>query len=135
MLVRESALVRRVLCHCVMSRRRMQAQLRTTTDAKHRGHIEDDPIELLIRRSKRQQRRGDARAAVLLLQQACSMDEWRARSFTLLGALLTKIGKNEEAERAWLHARWLRQRSGEASRAEVTMRLIERLRASRRASL
>ena len=76
-------------------------------------------------------RRGDQRSAVVLLQRACSMDEWRARTFTLLGALLTDVGKSDDAERALLHARWLRQRAGEVSRAEVTMRLIDRIRLSR----
>lgn len=96
----------------------------------HSGSIDEDPIEALIRRSKRQLRKGDPRAAVVTLQRACSLDEWRARTFTLLGALLRDVGKRDDAERAWLHARWLRQRAGEASRAEVTMRLIDRMRSS-----
>jgi len=91
--------------------------------------VVDDPIEVLVRRSKRQQQRGDQRAALVLLQRACSMDEWRARTFTLLGALLCEVGRSDEAERAFMHARWLRRRAGEVSRAEVTMRLIDRVRA------
>lgn len=91
---------------------------------------DDDPIEALIRRSKRQLRKGDPRGAMISLQRACSLDEWRARTFTLLGALLRDVGKRDAAERAWLHARWLRQRAGEMSRAEVTMRLIDCMRSS-----
>jgi len=94
------------------------------------GPIDEDPIEALIRRSKRQLRKGDPRGAVVSLQRACSMDEWRARTFTLLGALLRDVGKRDDAERAFLHARWLRQRAGEVSRAEVTKRLIDHLRSS-----
>ena len=96
-----------------------------------RQAVDDDPIEVLIRRSKRHLRKGDPRAAVVLLRRACSLDEWRARTFTLLGALLSDVGRHEDAERALLHARWLRQRAGETSRAEVTMRLVDRMRAQR----
>jgi hypothetical protein len=56
------------------------------------------------------------------------MDEWRARTFTLLGDLLGEMGREDDAVRALLHARWLRQRAGEVSRAEVTMRPIDRVR-------
>ncbi|MBK9263392.1 MAG: hypothetical protein IPM54_26755 [Polyangiaceae bacterium] len=114
-----------------MSRRRAHSRHGTARDVSRLVPIDDDPIEALIRRSKRQRRRGDQRAAVVLLQRACSMDEWRARTFTLLGALLSEVGRCDEAERAFLHARWLRQRAGEMSRAEVTMRLVDRVRASR----
>jgi Flp pilus assembly protein TadD len=114
-----------------MSRRRVQPRYRTHQGAIRSGAIEDDPIEALIRRSKRQLRKGDPRSALVLLQRACSMDEWRARTFTLLGALLTNVGKSDDAERAFLHARWLRQRAGDVSRAEVTTRLIDRIRSSR----
>jgi Flp pilus assembly protein TadD len=114
-----------------MSRRRVQPRCQTPQIEIRSGPNDHDPIEALIRRSKRQLRRGETRTAVLLLQRACSMDEWRARTFTLLGALLTQVGKNDDAERALLHARWLRQRAGEISRAAVTMRLIDRVRLSR----
>ena len=114
-----------------MSRRHVQPRCPTPQDENRSELNEDDPIEALIRRSKRQMRRGDQRTAVLLLQRACSMDEWRARTFTLLGALLSNVGKSDDAERALLHARWLRHRAGETSRAAVTMRLIDRVRSSR----
>jgi Flp pilus assembly protein TadD len=117
-----------------MSRRRVQPTCQTPKTQIRSEPIDDDPIEALIRRSKRQRRKGETRTAVLLLQRACSMDEWRARTYTLLGALLTDVGKNDDAERALLHARWLRQRAGEDSRAAVTMRLIDRVRSSRSSS-
>ncbi len=113
-----------------MSRQRVQPRCPTAQSENRSGPNEDDPIEALIRRSKRQMRRGDQRSAVVLLQRACSRDEWRARTFTLLGALLSAVGKNEDAERALLHARWLRQRAGDISRAAVTMQLIDRVRSS-----
>jgi Flp pilus assembly protein TadD len=87
----------------------------------------DDPIETLIARSRRSRARGDARRALVLLRQACALDEWRARSWTLLGALLAQEGATEEAGRALKQARWLRARAGEKARAAVTARLAERL--------
>ncbi|MDI1444754.1 hypothetical protein [Polyangium sp. 6x1] len=92
---------------------------------EHRPEGELDPVEALIHRARKLRQRGDARGAIVLLRQACSHDEWRARTFTLLGALLSDEGRHEEAAMALSHARWLRQRAGEATRAEVTARLLE----------
>ncbi|MDC0745119.1 hypothetical protein [Polyangium mundeleinium] len=91
----------------------------------HRPDGELDAVEGLIYRSRKLRRRGDTRGALVLLRQACSQDEWRARTFTLFGALLSEEGHHDEAAKALLHARWLRQRAGEAPRAEVTARLLE----------
>lgn len=117
-----------------MARRSAHATARSSTPKAPVDATEIDPIEALIRRSKRQLDRGDPRTAVVLLQRACSMDEWRARTFTLLGVLLLDLGKREDAERALRHARWLRQRAGEMSRADVMTRLIDRARTSRTAT-
>ena len=117
-----------------MGRRGAQAKHQAAETKRQHEVCDDDPIEALIRRSKRLLRKGDPRGAVVLLQRACSMDEWRARTFTLLGALLSDVGKNGDAERALRHARWLRQRAGETSRAEVTMRLVDRIRSSQSSS-
>ncbi|AKT41009.1 hypothetical protein [Chondromyces crocatus] len=87
-----------------------------------------DPIETLIRRSRRCRRRGDARRALVLLRDACNHDEWRARSWTILGAFLAELGRKDEAVSALEHAHWLRVRAGEARRAEVTARLTEQAR-------
>lgn len=95
---------------------------------------EDDPVETLIARSRRMRRRGDARSALVLLRQACSLDEYRARPFTLLGVMLTRTGKHEEAARALGHARWLRVRAGETARARVTERLLSDVQARTRAA-
>jgi Flp pilus assembly protein TadD len=87
----------------------------------------DDPIETLIARSRRSRAKGDARRALVLLRQACALDEWRARTWTLLGAMAAQMGATEEAGRALNQARWLRTRAGEKARAAVTARLAERL--------
>jgi len=96
--------------------------------------VEDDPVETLIARSRRMLRRGDARAALVLLRQACLLDEWRARPFTLLGVMLAKSGRHDEAARALGHARWLRARAGETARARVTERLLSDIQARARAA-
>jgi Flp pilus assembly protein TadD len=87
----------------------------------------DDPVETLIARSRRVRAKGDARRALVLLRQACALDEWRARSWTLLGVLLAREGVSEEAGRAFNQARWLRARAGEKARAAVTEQLAARL--------
>ncbi|TKC98357.1 hypothetical protein [Polyangium fumosum] len=92
---------------------------------EHRPDGALDAVEGLIDRARKSRRRGDMRGAIVLLRQACSQDEWRARTFTLLGALLSAEGHHGEAAKALTHARWLRQRAGEAPRAEVTARLLE----------
>ena len=89
-----------------------------------------DPIETLIARSRRERARGDSRRALVLLREACALDEWRARSWTLLGASLARSGANEEARQAFNHARWLRARAGDQGRAAVTARLADQLIAS-----
>ena len=87
----------------------------------------DDPVETLIARSRKVRAKGDSRRAVVLLRQACALDEWRARSWTLLGVLLAREGVCEEAGRALNQARWLRSRAGEKARAMVTEQLAARL--------
>jgi Flp pilus assembly protein TadD len=86
----------------------------------------DDAVEQLIARARRQRARGDHRKAVLLLREACMLDEWRARTFALLGAWLGESRKLDEAARALRHACWLRSRSGETGRARATQRVLER---------
>jgi cytochrome c-type biogenesis protein CcmH/NrfG len=86
-----------------------------------------DPIETMIAQSRRARAKGDIRRAVVLLRQACALDEWGARTWTLLGALLARQGAIPEAERAFRHACWLRRRAGDGARATVTEGLARRL--------
>jgi cytochrome c-type biogenesis protein CcmH/NrfG len=89
----------------------------------------EDAIEALVTRARRSARRGDVRRAVVLLRQACALDEERARPWALLGALLLRQGHGAEAEGPLRHARWLRARAGESGRAAATQRLLDRARA------
>ena len=109
--------------------RRRSPHLRTRS--KHGPRTADavlsfDPVEALVARSRRLLRRGELRCAVVALRRACALDDHRARPFTLLGALLLKIGRGPEAEAAFRHARWLRTRAGEPGRAAATQRLLDR---------
>jgi Flp pilus assembly protein TadD len=115
-----------------MGRRRTEARKQKLAEkARTPGHdgptASDDPVETLIARSRKVRAKGDVRRAVVLLRQACALDEWRARSWTLLGAILAREGATEEAARALNQARWLRARAGEKARAAVTERLAARV--------
>jgi Flp pilus assembly protein TadD len=87
----------------------------------------DDPVEQLIARARRARAQGDTRRSIVLLRQACALDEWRPRAWTLLGVHLARGGAAEEAARALKQARWLRARAGEAARAAATERLATKL--------
>jgi len=86
-----------------------------------------DPVEILLVRARKQRRKGDLRKAQMTLREACHLDEWRARPWTLLGALLAEMGQRAEAIEAFNRARWLRARAGEKARAAVTAELAARL--------
>jgi Flp pilus assembly protein TadD len=110
-----------------MSRRRRPIRSHEAHDRRRPAAITaPDPVEALVGRSRRHARKGETHRAIVLLRQACALDERRARSFTLLGALLLRSGRGAEAEAALRHARWLRARAGEAGRAAATQRLLDR---------
>jgi Flp pilus assembly protein TadD len=90
--------------------------------------LPDDPVEVLVVRARRSRRKGDVRGALVLLRRACALDEWRARTYTLLGVEAGRQGQVEEATRALHQARWLRLRAGETARVAVTARLEAALR-------
>jgi Tfp pilus assembly protein PilF len=86
--------------------------------------LSDDPIEVLVARAARIRRRGDDRKARQILRTACLMDEWRSRTFALLGAWLVAAGQPEEGRERFRHARWLCLRAGEQGRAHALDGLI-----------
>jgi Flp pilus assembly protein TadD len=99
----------------------------------HRGaaanaRAADDPIEALILRSRRCRQKGDTRRALVLLREACVLEEWRPRTWALLGALLVELSRRDEASAAFGQARWLRLRTGDSARAAVLDRLAAGLR-------
>lgn len=88
----------------------------------------NDPIELLVIRARKLRQKGDLRRALVTLREAANRDEWSARTWTLLGALLADMGHHAEARDAFHRARWLRARAGDNARAAVTERLAESVR-------
>jgi Flp pilus assembly protein TadD len=104
--------------------------METTKLARPTAPASDDPVEQLIARARKLRTRGDQRRAILTLREACSLDEWRARSFTMLGAWLAEARQGAEAAQAIRHACWLRGRAGEPGRARATERLLARFAAA-----
>jgi Flp pilus assembly protein TadD len=104
-----------------MSMKRTRMHRSGATDA------ELDPIEVLVSRARRLHVKGDPRRALVLLREAAARDEWRARTFTILGARLIEARRYDEARSALRHACWLRSRAGERGRAAATERLLARV--------
>ena len=89
--------------------------------------VVSDPVEILVIRARKLRQKGDLRRALVTLREACHLDEWRARSWTLLGVLLADMGQRADAVEALNRARWLRARAGEKARAAVTAAIAARL--------
>lgn len=100
--------------------------MKTTEIARPLVAPSDDAVEQLIARARKLRSRGDQRRALLTLREACALDEWRARSFALLGAWLIEGRQSVEAAQALRHACWLRGRAGELGRARATASLLAR---------
>jgi len=114
-----------------MNRRRAEARkdkLKTRLEGREPEPAQElDPVEQMIAKARKMRVRGDLRGATVMLRRACNEDEHRARSWTLLGALLARMGQDGEALRAFKQARWLRLRAGDKARAAVTERLAAHL--------
>lgn len=108
----------------VEATRRAEASLGATSEATG---SQSDPVEQLVVRARKLRQRGEMRRAVVTLREAANRDEWRPRTWTLLGDLLARAGQRAEAERALHRAQWLRARAGDEARAAVVERLVNRL--------
>ena len=87
-----------------MGRRRTEARKQKTrgkvehgaergaTDRRGRSASPDNPMDPGAR-SRKVRAKGDSRRALVLLRQTCALDEWRARTWTLLGAYLGARGR------------------------------------------
>lgn len=98
-----------------------------TSEATGSSGSQTDPVEQLVVRARKLRQRGEMRRAVVTLREAANRDEWRPRTWTLLGDLLARAGQRAEAERALHRAQWLRARAGDEARAAVVERLVNRL--------
>lgn len=111
-----------------MSKRRAAAKHRQQEHASVAPPASpDDPVEVLVARARRLRRKGETRRALVLLRQACALDEWRPRTYTILGVTAAREGLVDEASQALKQARWLRTRAGDKARAAVTARLAAEL--------
>jgi len=95
------------------------SQLSSTPDLSSRS-------ELLLRRARRAQQRGERRQALVALREAAMLAETDARLWALYGSACTKANRWDEAERAFGQALYLRQRQHDVARANVLRDLIRR---------
>jgi len=102
--------------------RRRSARKLVTTPA-----VETDRVEALIASARRIRRRGDERRARQLLREACALDEYRPRTFALLGAWLAQAHIRDEACQRFRHARWLALRAGELGRVKTLDGLLAKV--------
>jgi Flp pilus assembly protein TadD len=87
----------------------------------------------MCRRAFRFRRRGDQRKAMLLLREAAHVAERDPKVWVLYGAQCMRTGRVDEAERAFSHAAWLRERAHETRKARLTRALVSVLSGTRAA--
>jgi Flp pilus assembly protein TadD len=85
--------------------------------------IADRADELTVR-ALRQRRKGELRRAAVSLRAACALDEANASRWVMLGDVLFRTGKKDEAARALKQAVYLCEQSGHKAKANVVRRLI-----------
>ena len=84
-----------------------------------------DPVASALARARRARKKGKTRQEVNALRQACSLQEFDAALWTLLGAAWLRMSRVDDAITAFKHAVWLRERSGDDKRAAVTRKLLD----------
>jgi|SRR5450432_2001683 len=95
-------------------------------------HHSDNPgfpsrTELLLRRARRAQQRGERRQAMVALREATLLEETDPRLWALYGSACAKANRLEEAERAFGQALYLRQREHDAPRVSALRSVLDRL--------
>jgi cytochrome c-type biogenesis protein CcmH/NrfG len=80
--------------------------------------------EELTAKAQKLRRKGELRRAAVTLREACALDESNAARWALLGDVLFRMAKKEEAADALKQAVYLREQAGEKSKATVVRRLI-----------
>ena len=83
-----------------------------------------DRADELTARAQKLRRKGELRRAVVTLREACALDERNSARWVMLGDVLFRMGKREEASRAMKQAVYLLERRGDRPRANVIRRLI-----------
>jgi Flp pilus assembly protein TadD len=85
-------------------------------------------VDALVARARTSLRRGDARKAVLLLERASCLASEDARIWALYAVQCQRMGKLEDATRAFRQAIWLRERAHDERRVRVLRRLLSDVR-------
>jgi Flp pilus assembly protein TadD len=83
--------------------------------------------ELLLKRARRAQQRGERRQALVALREAALLAETDAKVWALYGSACAKANRLPEAERALGQALYLRQRQRDVPRANSLRNVMERL--------
>jgi Flp pilus assembly protein TadD len=81
----------------------------------------------LAGRAQKLRRKGELRRAAVVLREACALDEKNAAHWASLGIVLFRMGKREEAAGALKQAVYLRERSGERTKATALRRVLLKL--------
>jgi Flp pilus assembly protein TadD len=100
---------------------------RTALSAREAPARSDDRAAELTLRAHRARRKGQYRRALVALREACALDEHHAPRWLWLADVLARLGKRDEAERAMKQSLYLRQQSGEKSKANVVRGLLLQL--------
>lgn len=87
----------------------------------------EDAQQKLLARARAARRRGDVRATIVALREACLRDENAAALWTMYGALLAQARRHDEAVQAIRHALWLRKNADDEPRARATQILLDRI--------
>ena len=82
---------------------------------------------LLVARARKLRKKGDFRACLVAMREACALAEYNAAWWMLYGAWLLQAGRQSEAERAAKQALWLRRQTGDERRARVIRGLLLRI--------
>ena len=78
----------------------------------------------LTARAQRLRRKGHLRRAALTLREACALDEVNAARWVMLGDILFRTDKRDDAARAFKQAVYLCEQDGNKAKANVIRRLI-----------
>jgi len=84
-------------------------------------------MDLLLRRARRAQHRGERRQALVALREAALLAETDAKVWALYGSACAKANRLEEAHRALGQALYLRQRQHDTRRVTSLRNMMQRL--------
>ena len=83
--------------------------------------------QVLLRRARRHERRGQGRKAIVAAREACFLAATDARLWAVYASYCWKAGRMPEACDALRQAIWYRERSRDRARASVLKGLLSKL--------